>query len=295
MALDVKKLQRVIIDALEDVKAQDILVFDTEHLSALFERVVVASGTSNRQTRSLAASVRDAVKGAGGPQPRTEGEENGEWIIVDCGPAVVHVMQPAIRAYYHLEELWGEKPIKSKAALRTAVARLGGEPVRRLAAPSEPMGKTAARKAPASASPAAGGKGRKSAIGSVPSAKSPARSGTGTAAKKSARKAAAPKATGTDARPGTASSLRGASRAASPAPRKSAAPRAGAPAPRAASASRSAAPRPAPLPRSGPTSGSASASKTAARTAAKTAAKTARKTPAKTAPRKRTAPTSRDR
>ena len=112
--MDVRKLQRVIVDGLEDVKAQNIVVFNTEHLSPLFERVIVASGTSNRQTKSLAASVRDAVRAAGAPPPRTEGEDNGEWIIVDCGAAVVHVMQPAIREYYHLEELWGEKPVRMK-------------------------------------------------------------------------------------------------------------------------------------------------------------------------------------
>jgi len=112
--MDIRKLQRVIVDGLEDVKAQNIVVFNTEHLSPLFERVIVASGTSNRQTRSLAASVRDAVKSAGEPPPRTEGEDNGEWIIVDCGAAVVHVMQPAIREYYHLEELWGDKPVRMK-------------------------------------------------------------------------------------------------------------------------------------------------------------------------------------
>jgi ribosome-associated protein len=111
---DIQKLQRAIIDGLEDVKAQDIVVFNTEHLSPLFERVVVASGTSNRQTKALAASVRDAVRDAGFGKPRVEGEDNGEWIIVDCGAAVVHVMQPAIRQYYHLEELWGEKPIRLK-------------------------------------------------------------------------------------------------------------------------------------------------------------------------------------
>ena len=121
--MDIRKLQRVIVDGLEDVKAQNIVVFNTEHLSPLFERVIVASGTSNRQTRSLAASVRDAVKSAGAPSPRTEGEDNGEWIIVDCGAAVVHVMQPAIREYYHLEELWGEKPVRMKIADVTASRR----------------------------------------------------------------------------------------------------------------------------------------------------------------------------
>jgi len=111
---DTQKLQRAIIDGLEDVKAQDIQVFDTEHLSPLFERVIVASGTSNRQTKALAASVRDAVRDAGFGKPRIEGEENGEWIIVDCGAAVAHIMQPAIRQYYHLEEIWGDKPVRAK-------------------------------------------------------------------------------------------------------------------------------------------------------------------------------------
>lgn len=111
---DTQRLQRAIIDGLEDVKAQDIQVFNTEHLSPLFERVIVASGTSNRQTKALAASVRDAVRDAGFAKPRIEGEENGEWIIVDCGAAVAHIMQPTIRTYYHLEEIWGEKPVRLK-------------------------------------------------------------------------------------------------------------------------------------------------------------------------------------
>ncbi len=111
---DTQKLQRAIVDGLEDVKAQDIQVFDTEHLSALFERVIVASGTSNRQTKALAASVRDAVREAGFPKPRIEGEANGEWIIVDCAQAVVHIMQPNFRQYYNLEELWGDKPVRLK-------------------------------------------------------------------------------------------------------------------------------------------------------------------------------------
>lgn len=113
---DVVKLLKAIVDGLEDVKAQNLMVFDTEHLSSLFERVIVASGTSNRQTKALAMSVREAVSEAGFPKPRTEGEENGEWIIVDCGAAVVHIMQPAIRQYYHLEDIWGEKPMRLKHA-----------------------------------------------------------------------------------------------------------------------------------------------------------------------------------
>ena len=116
--MDIRKLQRAIVDGLEDVKAHDIRVFNTEHLSALFERVIVASGTSNRQTKALASSVRDSVKSRGMAVLRTEGEDNGEWIIVDCGAAVVHVMQPAIREYYNLEELWGDKAVKMKLAPR---------------------------------------------------------------------------------------------------------------------------------------------------------------------------------
>ena len=119
---DIQKLQRVIVDALEDVKAQDIAVFNTEHLSPLFERVIIATGTSNRQTKSLASSVRDKVREAGMPKPRLEGEDNGEWIIVDCGPAVVHIMQQAIRQYYHLEEIWGDKPVRLKLGAPKPVA-----------------------------------------------------------------------------------------------------------------------------------------------------------------------------
>ncbi|MEO5734143.1 MAG: ribosome silencing factor [Rubrivivax sp.] len=113
--MDIRKLQRAIVDGLEDVKGQHIAVFNTEHLSALFERVIIATGASNRQTKSLAASVRDSVKKRGMQVMSTEGEENGEWIIVDCGAAVAHIMQPAIRDYYHLEEIWGGKSVRLKA------------------------------------------------------------------------------------------------------------------------------------------------------------------------------------
>ncbi len=124
----IQKLQRAIVDGLEDVKALDIQVFNTEGLSPLFERVIVASGSTNRQTRALAASVRDAVREAGFEKPRTEGEENGEWIIVDCGQAVVHVMQPTIRQYYRLEDLWGDVPVRLKSnEARGKAARAAAE------------------------------------------------------------------------------------------------------------------------------------------------------------------------
>ena len=122
--MDIRKLQRAIVDGLEDVKAQNIAVFNTEHLTPMFERVIVASGTSNRQTKALASSVRETVKERGLPVLSVEGADNGEWIIVDCGAAVAHIMQPAIRDYYRLEEIWGEKPVKMKidGGARPAVA-----------------------------------------------------------------------------------------------------------------------------------------------------------------------------
>lgn len=117
--MDIKKLQTLVYEALEDVKAQDIQIFDTTEITSLFDRVAVASGTSNRQTKALAASVRDKVKENGGNIVGMEGEATGEWVLVDLGDMVVHIMQPAIRAYYRLEELWGEKEVKFGAAKRS--------------------------------------------------------------------------------------------------------------------------------------------------------------------------------
>lgn len=118
--MDIKKLQALVIDALEDVKAQDIQLFDTTHLTSLFDRIAIASGTSNRQTKALASSVRDKVKAAGGNIVSIEGEDTGEWVLVDLGDMIVHIMQPAIRAYYRLEEIWGDKEVKFGAAKRTS-------------------------------------------------------------------------------------------------------------------------------------------------------------------------------
>ena len=121
--MDLRKLQRLVVDALEDIKGQDIRVFDTRPVTDLFDRVVLVSGTSNRQTRALAAHVRDQVKQAGGDVISVEGEDTGEWVLVDLGDIVVHVMQPAIRAYYNLEEIWGGKPVRVKlGATRRAPA-----------------------------------------------------------------------------------------------------------------------------------------------------------------------------
>lgn len=150
--MDIRKLQRAIVDGLEDVKAQHIAVFNTEHLSPLFERVIIASGTSNRQTKALAASVRDTVKSRGLQVLRTEGEDNGEWIIVDCGAAVAHIMQPTIREYYHLEEIWGGKTVKMKAGevkVARSAAPSGRASAKKVAVKAAPAKTTAAKKAPA--------------------------------------------------------------------------------------------------------------------------------------------------
>ena len=171
---DVQKLQRTVVDALEDVKAQDLVVFDTEHLSSLFERVIVASGTSNRQTKALAASVRDKVRDGGFGKPRMEGEDNGEWIIVDCGAVVVHIMQPTIRTYYNLEEIWGDKPVRLK---------FGAPKPARAAEPEEaPVKKSAAKKTTDKKPAARSGAAAKTTPAKKTPAKSPASRSTSTRA-----------------------------------------------------------------------------------------------------------------
>ena len=196
---DTQKLQRAIIDGLEDVKAHDIQVFDTEHLSPLFERVIVASGTSNRQTKALAASVRDAVRDAGFTKPRVEGEENGEWIIVDCGAAVAHIMQPAIRQYYHLEEIWGDKPVRTRlGAAKPMAPRAVEEKAPAAKSPSlrrSSAAKTAQRAADAAAKPKPAA--RKTAAGKTPARKAPVKTMVvnKAPAKKAAAKAPAKKVT----------------------------------------------------------------------------------------------------
>ncbi len=207
---DTQKLQRAIVDALEDVKAQEIVVFDTEHMSPLFERVIIASGTSNRQTKALAASVRDKVREAGYPKPRIEGEDNGEWIIVDCGSAVAHIMQPTIRSYYNLEEIWGDKPVRLKlgapkpaepvrkpVAKKKANVSAGRTPTRRDSVPVGPMGSEAlkpTRKAPTTASTKAPSKSAtkpatKSAKPAAKTSAKPASKSVGKPAAKAASKA----------------------------------------------------------------------------------------------------------
>ena len=173
---DVTKLQRAIVDGLEDVKAHDIQVFNTEALSPLFERVIVASGTSNRQTKALASSVREAVKEAGFPVPRQEGEQNGEWIIVDCGSVVCHIMQPAIRQYYRLEEIWGETPVRMKiGAAKPKPAEVAAKKLAaKLAVEKAAAENTVVEKKPAAKKAAAKKPAAKTAAGAKPAAKKPA-------------------------------------------------------------------------------------------------------------------------
>jgi ribosome-associated protein len=258
---DVQKLQRTVVDALEDVKAQDLVVFDTEHLSSLFERVIVASGTSNRQTKALAASVRDKVREAGFGKPRIEGEDNGEWIIVDCGAVVVHVMQPTIRGYYNLEEIWGEKPVRLKFGAPKPV---------KAAEPEEAPAKKSAAKKPAAKKTAAGDK------------KPAARATSGSRADSSSRTSytrsdAAKPATRSTSTRGPVKAAPAKTTAAKSASAKSA------PAKTAAAKKPAAAPAKLPIVKvalKGAKSASKSAARTATTTAGKPAAKTAAKRPA---------------
>ena len=194
--MDIRKLQRAIVDGLEDVKAQNIAVFNTEHLSPLFERVIIASGTSNRQTKALASSVRETVKSRGMQVLGTEGEDNGEWIIVDCGAAVAHIMQPAIRDYYRLEEIWGGKAVKMKLGDKAAGLPKASEPEpepapARSAAKKPAAKKAVARKAaaPAPRKAAAGPSARKSGARKTGTPRAPAGQ-AGVPARKGARRPA---------------------------------------------------------------------------------------------------------
>ncbi len=180
--MDIKQLQALVVDALEDVKAQDIRMYDTMHLTSMFDRVAIASGTSNRQTKALAASVRDKVKSAGGDIISMEGEGTGEWVLVDLGDIVVHIMQPAIRAYYRLEEIWGDKEVNVVAAKRAPAARktAAKAPARKAAAEKAPAKKVPAKKAPV--------KKVAAKSGTTTAPKTPAKTATKTAAKKVATK-----------------------------------------------------------------------------------------------------------
>ena len=122
--MDIRVKQRVVVEALEDVKGRDILVFNTARLPSMFERVVIASGDSGRQVKALSDRVQERVKELGARVYGVEGEAGGEWVLVDLGDVVVHIMHPTVRTFYNLEEIWGGKPVRTKkAASRKAKRR----------------------------------------------------------------------------------------------------------------------------------------------------------------------------
>lgn len=120
--MDIRKLQRITVNALEDIKGKDIEVINTSKLSDMFARIIIATGDSNRQTRALARSVHDKVKEAGGEVLGMEGEDTGDWVLVDLGDIVVHVMLPAVRKHYDLESLWQTKPKRAAGGASKAEA-----------------------------------------------------------------------------------------------------------------------------------------------------------------------------
>ena len=120
--MEIRKLQKIVVSALEDIKGKEIEVINTRKLTPLFERIVVASGDSNRHVRSLARNVEDKVREAGGEILSTEGEDGGEWVLVDLGDIVVHVMQASVRQFYNVEELWQATPAQRRKAVEQAAA-----------------------------------------------------------------------------------------------------------------------------------------------------------------------------
>jgi ribosome-associated protein len=130
------KLVKTIVAALEEIKARDIEVLDVTKMTDLFDRMIIATGDSTRQTKAIANNVQEKVKAAGGTVYGIEGEETGEWVLVDLGNVLVHVMQTAVRAHYNLEELWAEaKKIKktvavSKIAVGPSAIRSSGGPAK---------------------------------------------------------------------------------------------------------------------------------------------------------------------
>ncbi|CAB1370355.1 ribosome silencing factor [Denitratisoma oestradiolicum] len=133
--MDIRKLQKVVVTALEDIKGEDIEVINTTKLTSLFDRIVIATGSSNRQVRALANNVHDKVKEAGGEVIGMEGEDSGEWVLVDLGDIVVHVMQPSVRSFYNLEELWQAAPKRLAARAGGASTVDNDEPAAPVAAP----------------------------------------------------------------------------------------------------------------------------------------------------------------
>src|SRR5258706_1245671 len=204
--MDLPKLQRVTVDALEDIKAHDIKVFDTLGQSSEFDRVIVATGNSNRQTRALAWNVVQKVKENGGHVVSVEGTDTGEWVLVDLGDVVVHIMQPAIRQYYGLEELWGAKPVRLRTPVRKRTRAPAAADSSRVARAGTPRAKPAAKTRRASSVVAA-----KSAVKKKSGKSAAGKQVHGTTAKSAARGAAA-RATKVASRPAAKKTEQGRSR-----------------------------------------------------------------------------------
>jgi ribosome-associated protein len=147
--MDLKKKQSTVVDALEDVKGYDIVVFNTAKMPTMFERVVIASGTSNTQVKALADRVRERIEQAGGRVYGVEGAKGGEWVLVDLGDVVVHIMHPAVRSFYNLEEVWGAKAVKLKAEKPAAKKPAPKKPAPKKPTPKKIKKKKAKRGAPA--------------------------------------------------------------------------------------------------------------------------------------------------
>jgi ribosome-associated protein len=129
--MDIRVKQRVVVEALEDVKGYDIEVYNTARLPSMFERVVIATGDSNRQVKALADRVQERVREQGGRVYGVEGEKSGEWVLVDLGDVVVHLMHPTVREFYNLEEIWGGKPVRLKRASKKKARPRAKAPRRR--------------------------------------------------------------------------------------------------------------------------------------------------------------------
>jgi len=196
--LRLNKVQKAAVAALEDIKARDITVLDTRTLTAIYDTLIIATAESARQTKALARNVHDKVKAAGGHVISTEGEESGEWVLVDCADMVVHIMLPTTRALYNLEELWtpptplkppkAEKPAKPAAtATRAKAAAPKAAPASKKPASKKPAGKAPAAKKTAAKKPASKKPAAKKPAVKAPAVKKPA------ARKPAAKKPAAKK------------------------------------------------------------------------------------------------------
>jgi ribosome-associated protein len=177
-----KPLTTVVIDALEDIKARDIQLVNVMKITSVFDYIAIASGDSTRQTKALANNVIEKVKEAGYDIIGSEGEGTGEWVLVDCGDIVVHIMQPAVREYYKLEELWQEGKLEYPKPKREVKAKVeevtepvkAKKPAAKKPAAKKPVAKKPTAKKPTAKKPAAKKPVTKKPVAKKPVAKKPA-------------------------------------------------------------------------------------------------------------------------